>query len=617
MTGNRQQQHPGDFRAGAAEKSRSMTSSRPAADGLRISLESIANCLGEIWPTDYPPTGALMRLKDRLVASRFQLAVLGQFKRGKSTLINALLGAEVLPAAAVPLTAISTFISWGSSPSLRVTFVGDQAQRDIHVANVREVRSQLENFVTEEQNPGNVRGVARVDVSLPVETLEGGLVLIDTPGIGSTLQHNTETALQTLPECDAAMFVVSADPPITQAEVAYLAQVRAHAVQVFFVLNKIDYLSPQDVRSVESFVCRTLRSLAPHEPDPPIFRLSARQALAARLRGDEAAVAASGLGLIDEEIIRRVMREKAATLCLSVRRKACGLVDEALGDLALRIRALELPLADLEQRAALFEQGRRAFDEERQRAQDLLAGDKARASAKLEAQAQRLREAARGHIRTIMEDAIRANGGVVDEPRVHKAIADAMPIFFDSKLSETARDLRTALAQILTAHQSRMDDLVNAVRRAAANLFDVPFHDANTADGFQLGPEPYWVTQEARTVLIPSAASLLVRLLPAGPRTRYQCRRLEQEIEHLVQRNVENLRWTALRGLNETFRRFSNELDRGLAQALAVTDGIIEAALERRRSSTEDTAPELARLHGWMEQLDSQRRGLGDGREGR
>lgn len=579
---------------------------------LQTSLGSIVRCLGEIWPSDYPPLAALLRLKDRLRASRFQLAVLGQFKRGKSTLINALLGAEVLPAAAVPLTAISTFISWGSSPSLRVTFVGDRAQ-DVHATSAQEVASQLQNFVTEKHNPGNVRGVARVDVFLPVDTLESGLVLIDTPGIGSTLQHNTETAVQTLPECDAAIFVLSADPPITQVEVTYLAQVRAHAVQVFFVLNKIDYLSPPDVRSVEAFLCDALKRVAPDGPDPVIFRLSARQALAARLGDDKAGVAASGLERIDEEIIRHAVREKATTLRLSVRRKAYALIDEAVADLALRIRALELPLADLEQRAAIFEQGRRAFEEERQRAQDLLAGDKARASAKLESQATHLREAAQKHIRSIMEDAIKATGGVVDEPRIHRAVADAMPVFFELKLSETAREFRTALGQILAAHQARLDDLVSSVRRAAANLFDVPFRNLNAATDFQLGPEPYWVTQEARTVLIPSAASLLVRLLPVGPRTRYRRRQLDQEIQHLVQRNVENLRWTALRGLNETFRRFSSELDRGLAQALAVTDGVIETVLERRRSSTEHTTPELDRLRGWMGQIESQRREFGDG----
>jgi hypothetical protein len=178
--------------------------------------------------------------------SHFQLAVLGQFKRGKSTFINALLGAPVLPAAVVPLTAIATFIAWGAYPLIKVTYQGGRLPEEVHPTDLHSIQERIRDFVAEERNPANVHRVSRVDLFLPAEILENGLVLIDTPGIGSTLQHNTDTALRALPECDAAMFVVSPDPPITEAEITYLARVRTHVVNVFFVLNKIDYLDAAD-----------------------------------------------------------------------------------------------------------------------------------------------------------------------------------------------------------------------------------------------------------------------------------------------------------------------------------------------------------------------------------
>ena len=66
--------------------------------------------------------------------------------------------------------------------------------------------------MAEEANPENQLGVERVDLLYPADILANGTVIIDTPGVGSTLQHNTEAAVQVLPKSDAALFVISADP---------------------------------------------------------------------------------------------------------------------------------------------------------------------------------------------------------------------------------------------------------------------------------------------------------------------------------------------------------------------------------------------------------------------
>lgn len=582
------------------------------ADPLLSSLEAVQHCLASGWPDSYLPAQAFARLRHRLRDARFQLAVLGQFKRGKSTFINALLGTAVLPAAVLPLTAIATFIAWGPAPLLRVTYQGSRSPEDFHPTNTQSVHEQLRDFVTEEGNPNNVRGVARVDLFLPADILRNGVVLIDTPGIGSTLQHNTDTALQVLPECDAALFVVSADPPITAAEIAYLTKIRTHVVALFFVLNKIDYLDPTERVQVEGFLRKTVRETGAAEPTSVIFQLSAREALAAKTNADEAALEASGLKRIEQEIVRYLSHEKATSLRVSVRRKACDLVDQALADLGLRIRALELPLTDLEQRAATLAEALRSIEVERRAVQDLLAGDKARAAAELEAQAERLRREGRDHVTAAMQRAIKENDGCLDEHQVHRAIAEAIPAFFDAELVETATAFRQSVEQMLAAHQARSDALAASVRRTAADLFDVPFRAVGATEPFRLGPEPYWVTQELRTVLTPSPASFLTRLLPGGPKERRLRQRLEAEIAGLVQRNVENLRWATLRGLNETFRRFAGRLDEHLVEALSVTQGVIGAALDRRRSHADETEAKLARLQALHDRLDGCRTELGD-----
>ena len=112
-------------------------------DGLSTGLEEIRRCLREAWSGGCPALDALARLDERLRMSRLQVAVLGQFKRGKSTFINALLGGLLLPSAVVPATAIPTFIAWGPVLLIRVTYLGNRPADEIHPATPSEAQEAL------------------------------------------------------------------------------------------------------------------------------------------------------------------------------------------------------------------------------------------------------------------------------------------------------------------------------------------------------------------------------------------------------------------------------------------------------------------------------------------
>lgn len=124
--------------------------------------------------------------------------------------------------AVIPLTAVSTFIAWRPRPLARVGFRDGRPPEQCTAHEPDAIRDFLFRFVAEEANPKNCLGVERVELFYPASILEGGTVLIDTPGVGSTHRHNTDAALQLIPACDAVLFVVSADPPITEVELGYL-----------------------------------------------------------------------------------------------------------------------------------------------------------------------------------------------------------------------------------------------------------------------------------------------------------------------------------------------------------------------------------------------------------
>jgi GTP-binding protein EngB required for normal cell division len=578
-------------------------------DGLADLLGHAEACLGGF-------SGAarnlamIASLRGRLAAGQLQVAVLGQFKRGKSSFLNALLGAAVLPTGVIPLTAIATFIRWAAAPAIHVAYHNDRPAEVLPAADIAQIREQLARFVTEEGNPHNRLNVARAELFFPAAILRHGIVLIDTPGIGSTLRHNTDAALAVLPECDAGFFVLSADPPVTEAELAYLERVRPNVARLFFVLNKIDYLAPDERSTAVAFLRRTLREAMPDQAEAPIFPVSAKQALAARQSGDADGFKRSGLAEIEHHLVDFLAREKSTSLRQAVATKADAVLDSAGMDVALGIRALELPVEDLEQRSGQFVAALGGIERQRLVARDLLAGGRRRAVETLEEQAAELWREARQTLLAVL-DRVLEQAPERAEAVAKAAIAAAIPEFFEPKLTLLSRRFGAAVEHILKEHTERAEALIGTVRETAAALFEIPSVRFVEAESFAIRREPYWVTRRWSDSLNPLGGNVVDRLLPPASRTARLRRRLAAEIDELVERNVENLRWATLQNLDSAFRRFATWFDDRLAETIAATRGAIEAAARKRGEREEEARDELARLRQVAASLREVRDGLG------
>jgi GTPase Era involved in 16S rRNA processing len=114
-------------------------------------------------------------------------------------------------------------------------------------------RNQLEEYVTERGNPSNEKNVKHVEVSYPSGYLKDGVFIIDTPGVGSTFENNTEMTYDYLPRVDAALFLLAVDSPISQSEIAFLADVKDYVEKIFFVQNKIDYMNEEERKESMAF----------------------------------------------------------------------------------------------------------------------------------------------------------------------------------------------------------------------------------------------------------------------------------------------------------------------------------------------------------------------------
>ena len=187
----------------------------------------------------------LAALLDRLDAARLRVLVVGEAKRGKSTLINALLGRGVLPSGVTPLTAVATTVRYGVDLRAEVLFLDGHDERHPLTA--------LADFVTEPGNPRNRRGIAGVTVYLDEPLLAAGVELVDTPGTGSVFEWDTEAAHEALRSMDAAVLVLTADPPVSASERDLLAKVAGLSVTTFTVLNKADHLDEPGLAEAMEF----------------------------------------------------------------------------------------------------------------------------------------------------------------------------------------------------------------------------------------------------------------------------------------------------------------------------------------------------------------------------
>jgi ribosome biogenesis GTPase A len=450
--------------------------SRPAnakASDLVRALDQLALVLKSSLEGRSTLLGRLSALRTRLSLDRLQLAVLGQFKRGKSTFINALLGASLLPTGVIPLTAVPTFITWRRAPRITIRFNNGTAPEEFEVQDADENRKILFRFVAEEANPENRLAVERVDLFYPSDILADGTVIIDTPGVGSTLQHNTETALQILPECDAAFFIISADPPMTEIELNYLRRVKSKTTRVFFVLNKVDYLQPDEASSAVEFLKAALRKESLIDADERVFCISARNGLEAKRNGDRSALEASGMGELEERVMCVLAHNKKGLLEDGVRNKARDIGEQAAAELSLRRRALSMTIEELTAHADVFWEVLRSIEEQRRVTRDVLAGDHLRLRDALEIQIDLVRRQITGHIATVIDATLSCSAPAVWEIELRSALAKAVQKEFEQARNSVASAFSADTESVVRAHKERIEALILRVRQAAAEIFNI------------------------------------------------------------------------------------------------------------------------------------------------
>ncbi|MCC5949646.1 MAG: dynamin family protein [Nitriliruptoraceae bacterium] len=174
--------------------------------------------------------GELALVRRDLQSTEFTVGIFGLIKRGKSTLLNGLIGREVSSMHVTPETAVPVYVSYGDDPEAVVHFADGSVK---HVA-VEDVHT----FTSQKANPNNQLGVTFVEQQVPVGFLRNGTRLIDTPGLDDAEADEvyTERTLQELDVVDAGVVLFLSPPTVGATELGFLEQVVARDLKKTFLV---------------------------------------------------------------------------------------------------------------------------------------------------------------------------------------------------------------------------------------------------------------------------------------------------------------------------------------------------------------------------------------------
>jgi small GTP-binding protein len=539
--------------------------------------------------------GLLDGLGDRLREQRLRVLVVGEAKRGKSTLVNALLGRAVLPSGVIPLTALATTVRHGGDEGVRAVF------RDGH--SERLPLGALEDLVTERGNPGNRRQVATVAVTVDAPALDRGMEIVDTPGIGSVYEHNTAEAEAALETMDVAVFVLTADPPVSAGERALISRVADLSVTLFVVLNKADYLSGDgaagsDLAEAVEFTARVVGEAAGRTLH--VYPVSARAALTSGSDPGFAAFASDFTAYLDTGRAADLERSVAA----HARRVAGALQDEA--DLARR--ATQMRTGGAADRVAAFSARLAAVTGRSRDAADLAAAESARMLTELNEAAgpaaAELRVAVRARLDEFLDGELRAAPADQIERRGRDLLADLSVEAAESWRREQRVILEEGLGGLDARLTADLRSELDAVRDAAAELLGLDLTVPGPGD--RLRPDLRFFYDVAENVGQTELLAGAIRRRVPGEWGRRRARaHLNRELADLVPQQVGRVRADLQYRLAEATRqliraagqRYCESTDR-LASALRTAADLGQAtARDAERGEREMAERGQALLH--------------------
>lgn len=522
------------------------------------------------------------QLRQKLIENAFYLVVLGQFKRGKSTFINSLLGEKLLPTSVVPLTSIITLLRYGEEEKIEVTFTSG--------SRVTIERDQLVDYVTEKGNPGNEKDVAQVVIEYPSQYLKEGVHIIDTPGVGSIFENNTEMTYSFLPKVDAALFLLAVDPPISQSELDFLQDVKQYVDKIFFIQNKIDYMDEEERKESMLFSRNVLEKTLGRD-DIQIYPLSAKWALEGKLKGDEQKLQKSFLPDFDAILGNFLMKEKAEVFLNSVLQSGRKLLVDEEFAIKLELKAIATPLEDLEKKIKLFEEQLEEIQREKHDNSYLFEAEIKRLMDFLDRDIDRLRQKELprllNELKKIGEEK-RVLGTHEYVKAMEEALRNGIIQTFDQWVSDQEERLNNEYAKVSKQFSDRTNKIIESLMDASAKLFDIKLEKVESDETITTERSFYYLLGDPpRFFDLEGAIDFFSRaVLPKGLSQTKVLNKLIKKLPDRIDANCGRVRADFMTRIRESFLNFRWDLNMKIDVTAENIQKALQKAVEMKKAST-------------------------------
>lgn len=244
-------------------------------------------------------------LEDNIRQDRYKILVLGEFKRGKSTLVNALLGRSILPMDVLPETATLNEIVYSEKPFVKVFYSNSLVEDGTLTPEF------LKRFSANAEN-SQAYLVDKIQMGYPLPFLENNITLVDTPGVADLDETRCDVTYKILPEANAVIFLLDANTPLTQSERDFLVDrlLPQGVDNILFLLNKYDFIDEEEDEGFLEDVEDRLRSILTGDEGQELFSniqilpVSAKMALEGYLYENNTLIQASGLHQVQDQLMQ-------------------------------------------------------------------------------------------------------------------------------------------------------------------------------------------------------------------------------------------------------------------------------------------------------------------------
>jgi hypothetical protein len=527
------------------------------------------------------------RLAEKASAASYYVACLGQFKRGKSSLLNSLLGKLVLPTGVAPVTSVATVVRFGPQPRARVRFA--EGWQEISP-------TELAEYVTEARNPGNKKGVLAVEVFDPSPRLAEGMCLVDTPGISSVVVENSEATRDFVPQVDAALVVLGGDPPISGDELTLIRQTAEHVDRFIFVLNKADRMAPSDLAQARSFTLEVLERALPGEA-VEVLEVSASERVAT---GEET----RDWGALEQRLAELAHGAGHELALKAARRGLERLRRRLLAALDERRLALVRPIEESEARVALLGSLVSGAEQSLSVLGHVFRAEEERLRQALEAQRAQFLERALPEARSALEVQLAATRGrAAYVRRESQVLAEQVArCHIESWVREEVPASerlyqRTSARLVSQAEEFLARTAVQPGLEALAAPLDVDL-------GFRVRSHRYF-TDLLYVMTGTPLAWALDQLLPRALRMRSISRQASHYLERLLEANSSRVQFDLDERIRESGRRLESELRTRLQETVVAAQAALDSARRTRAAGEAAVEAELKHLESLRQKVQT------------